>query len=153
MVTVIKGNEREVPPDIPVMVWWEKVEEYAAIGELLVELPWHHASLEYLSPAAIARVRAKALVWREVTGEWPTEIAWWWEVRMARRAGDHPHGEERALSWVDEDGTLHCGKCGACWSANRDGSPQVDRCKLCDVIFVFEDVELWPDWKRKIITK
>lgn len=131
---VIKGNKREVPPGLPPGLWWNKVGKYAADTDLLATLPWYNDSLEYLSPVEMARIKAKALVWHDITGEWPKDIAVWWEVRMARRRGDHPHTTERVGATIDGDGVEHCGYCGARWSF-----PFPERCKLCDRILVVED--------------
>jgi len=125
------GNKREVPPGMPVAVWRDLVLETEG-DPALEDLPWHHEALEYLTPEELRRVRAKASIWHATVGEWPDEIAWWWEVRMARRRGDAPHREEMALANIDENGVLVCGKCNARWSADGDGK-HPDRCKLCDV--------------------
>ena len=55
---------------------------------------------------------------------------------MARRRGDAPHTKETVDANIDSEGVLHCGKCEAKWSANYDGSPHPDRCKLCDRVLV-----------------
>lgn len=128
---VIKANKREVPPSMPVGAWWDIVAEYAE-SDWVDAIPWFSPELELVSPAEARRLRAKAVVWFEVTGEWPEDIAWWWEVRMARRRNDIPHTDEMALATITADGTLVCGKCGARWSANRDGGSHPTRCKLCD---------------------
>ena len=130
MVTVIKGNRREVPPDIPIMAWWDKVQEYRSWPEL-VTLPWWVPELEYLTPGELITMRAKAMVWRDVTGALPRDVSCWWEVRMARRRGDLPPSEEWVGVVIDAQGVLHCGKCRARWSPNTDGSDFPERCKLC----------------------
>ena len=132
--TVFKGNKREVPGDLPILLWRDKVLEYAALD--LSYIPWHHEWMEYLSPSELQRLRSKALVWHEVTGTWPEEIVWWWEVRMARRRGDIPPTVEIAVARIDEQGVLHCGYCQARWSPDHDGTPHMDRCKLCDRIWI-----------------
>ena len=134
-VTVFKGNKREIPGNLPVMLWRDKVLEYEEIPNL-VDIPWYAPEMEYLSPGELKRLRAKALIWREVTGEWPSELAWWWEVRMARRRGDLPNMHVVVEARIDADGVLTCGKCSARWSANHDGSPHPNRCKLCDRLWL-----------------
>lgn len=131
---VIKGNKREVPPGLPLGLWWDKIAEYAGDAGLLATVPWYSDSLEYLSSVEMARIKAKALIWREVTGEWPKDIAVWWEVRMARRRGDHPHTAQVADATLDGDNVLHCGCCGARWSY-----PYPERCKLCDRILALTE--------------
>lgn len=128
------GNKREVPPDMPVLFWRDLVLQTEATADLGT-IPWHHELLEYLSPEELRRIRAKALIWFTATGEWPEEIAWWWEVRMARRRGAIPHRDETALVRIDESGVLTCGKCEARWSADAEGR-HPDRCKLCDVTWL-----------------
>jgi len=123
----IKANKREIPGNLPPGVWANKIGEYRSQPDLLVKIPWHHQDLEYLSPLGLARTRAKALIWFEVTGEWPTDIAHWGDIRIAREAGYLPHTTERVMGHIDDDGTLHCGHCGARWT-----DPHPDRCKLCD---------------------
>jgi hypothetical protein len=131
MAKVMMGNKREVPPDIPVGTWWNTVEAYQASGRASA-LPWYDPQLEYLTPDQLARIRAKALVWWEVTGEFPKDITCWWEIRTARKGGYLPLTDEVVNAWIDADGTLHCGYCEARWSANKDGSPHADRCfNLC----------------------
>jgi len=130
MTTVFKGNKREVPPDMPMLVWRDLVLE-AEGGSGIDDIPWHHELLEYLSPEELRRVKAKALVWYMATEEWPKEIAWYWEVRMARRRGAIPASQEFTPVVIDKEGVLRCGKCGARWSSDANGTHQ-DRCKLCD---------------------
>ena len=127
----LKGNKREVPGNLPLGLWWELVDRYQGQTERLVHLPWHHEWLEYLTPDEMARTRAKAQVWEEVTGVWPTDIAHWWEIRMARRRGDIPHMAEMVESLMDEDGGIQCGHCGARWN-HPHVEPWDSRCKLCD---------------------
>jgi len=129
---VIVGNKREVPPGLPISEWWDRV---LALEERedLSALPWYDNRMEFLSPDELRRIRAKALVWREETGEWPPEIAWWWEIRNARKRGDLPHGATIATVRVI-DGVTHCGYCGARWSP-----PAPDRCPLCDSLFLIEE--------------
>jgi len=136
---VIVGNKREVPADMPVTLWADQVDAYVANPELMSALAWFEPVLEYLTPAELIRMRAKALVWREQTGAYPTDVCTWWEVRLGRRRGDIPHTSRRAVGHVDDDGTLHCGYCGARWSANYDGSSHADRCSLCDHITVIKE--------------
>lgn len=143
--TVIKGNLREIPVHrdgarMPIGFWWEKVAEYSELPDL-AQLPWTHELFEYLPPADLNRLRAKALVWKEVTGEWPQEIIYtWWEVRMARRRDEMPSRREVFKSIIDEEGVLHCGNCAARWAPPRDGSAHRNRCKLCDgLLLVVED--------------
>ena len=125
------GNKREVPGNLPVGYWCEWVLEVAAEPGVL-GAPWFHPWLEFLTPAELRVVKAKAVIWHEVTGEWPEEIAWWWEIRMARRRGDIGHEDWAATAAIDAQGVLRCGMCGARWSANYDGTPHADRCSLCD---------------------
>lgn len=98
----------------------------------LSALPFFHPVMEYLSPEELKRLRAKALVWREVEGEFPSELSWWWEVRLCRRRGDLPYMGETTDARIDSNGVLHCGFCSARWSPSYDGSPFASRCKLCD---------------------
>lgn len=136
--TVFKGNKREVPPDMPIGFWVHKVREYELLKDLAV-LPWTNELLEYLPPADLVTMRAKALIWREVTGEWPGEIWHWWEIRMARRRNEIPQRQKVAASIIDEEGILHCGHCAAGWSPHRDGSPHDKRCKLCGCLFYIKE--------------
>lgn len=131
MATVIKGNKREVPPDIPIMAWWEMVQEYR-VKPWINGVPFYSWQMEHLSPEELATIRAKVRVWVEITGAWPGDISCWWEVRMARRRGDLPHSNEIAAATIDEQGVLHCGKCQARWSPPHDGGDWPERCKLCD---------------------
>ena len=131
MTTVMVGNKRELPPDIPPLMWWMKVNEYQESRAFEV-LAWYDSQLEYLEPSAMDRVRAKALVWLEVTGKLPDDISCWWEIRCARKKGTLPLTDEVVDARIDEDGVLHCGYCAARWSANRDGTPHQERCfNLC----------------------
>ena len=131
MPTSFVGNKREIPNNLPPLVFRDKVWELEQNADLN-NLDWYLPQMEYLSPEELRRLRAKGLIWREETGDFPTEINWFWEVRMARRRGDIPPTREIARSEIDEDGTLKCGYCEAKWSANYDGSPHPNRCKLCD---------------------
>ena len=131
MPTTFVGNKREIPPNLPPLVFRDKVWDLEANADL-DQLDWYLPQMEYLSPEELRRLRAKGLIWREETGAFPTEINWFWEVRMARRRGDIPPTREIARSEIDKDGTLKCGYCEAKWSANYDGSPHPNRCKLCD---------------------
>jgi len=137
MVTVIKGNKREVPGDMPYGLWWDKVSEYAA-DQRILDMSYYDSGMEYLTPEELRRMKAKVLIWVEVTGALPLkqQLPIWWEYRMARRRGDMPVGQTSTIGTIDEDGVLHCGNplCGARWSA-----PYLDRCKLCDVKFEWED--------------
>ena len=138
MARVVVGNKREVPNQLPILEWMDRVETYVAQPDLLAELPWYDPVMEYLRPDEMLKLKAKALVWAEETGALPKDVSVWWEVRMGRRRGDVPSTDEIAVSMIDEQSVLHCGYCKARWSANDDGSPYPDRCKLCDRIFVFE---------------
>ena len=143
-VEVFKGNKREIPAGMPPTLWRDRVLELSARPEV-ADIPWYHPWMESLTPDELARVRAKALIWRNITGDWPDEIAWWLEIRMARRRGDIPHLAEVVEAHVDEDGILHCGKCEARWSKPMDGESYPDRCKLCDrlwIVFVDEKQEV-----------
>ena len=130
---VIQGNKREVPANLPVTVWWERVRSYEEQDGLLPPMPWFDSTLEYLTPKELVRVKAKVRVWHEETGEYPKDISWWWEPRMGRRRGDVPHASEVVTATVDEVGTVHCGHCGARWS-NRP-----ERCKLCDKVLDIQE--------------
>lgn len=143
MIETFKGNKREVPPDLPILVWRDMVLEVEQLSGLQL-IGWFHPVMEFLSPAELKRIRAKALVWRHHTGEWPEDISVWWEVRLARRRGDIPHKNEFVLSGIDESGVLHCGRCEARWSADDEGS-HPDRCKLCDVRWIISADERIPD--------
>jgi hypothetical protein len=135
---VVKANKREVPNQLPILAWMDRVEAYVAQPDILAELPWYDPVIEYLRPDEMLKLKAKALVWAEETGALPKDISVWWEVRMGRRRGDVPPMAEIAVSTIDDKGVLHCGYCKARWSANFDGSPHPFRCKLCDRIFVIE---------------
>lgn len=130
---VVRGNRREVPPGLPILAWWEKVQEYRSQA---VEVPWYHPDLEYLSPAALAQIRAKALVWFETTGRWPTDINCWGEIRRGRLNGNVPRRTAQTVGRVDDAGVLHCGECGARVSVNQDGTYGRDgnqRCNCCGI--------------------
>lgn len=131
MADVFTGNKREVPPDMPVLFWRDLVLETENLSELHLGT-WYHSAMESLNPGELRRIRAKALVWRNTTGDWPDDISCWWEIRMARRRGDLPHSEETATATIDEDGVLVCGKCGARWSAAFEDGDHPERCTLCD---------------------
>lgn len=138
MTTVViypQGNKREVPPDVPIGAWLEEMRHVAAhpdLEALLTELPWAHPVMEYLEPELLMRFRIQALVWHQYTGEFPGEVAYWWPVRLGRRRGQVPSLPWAAKARIDASGVLHCGFCGARWSANSDGTSHPDRCKLCD---------------------
>ena len=117
------------------MRWIEDMREIVD-DPALAEVPWVHPVMEYLDPALLRRFRAQAVVWRRYTGEWPQEVAYWWPVRLGRRYGQVPHTTEVVEAHIDVSGTLHCGFCGTRWSANRDGSPHDNRCKLCDRLWL-----------------
>jgi len=120
---VIKANRREVPPDLPPGVWWDKVDEYEMKGVGLRY--WYNNAFEALTPEQLSRVKAKGAVWYEYTGTYPDDIAVWWEIRQARKEGLLALTDEIVDGWVDDDGVLHCGCCGARWS------DRPERCKLC----------------------
>lgn len=130
MVTVIKGNKREVPEGVPIMAWWEQVQEYRAQVQW-ADVPWYSYEMEYLTPDELKTIRAKALTWYDIYGEWPTDISCWWEVRMARRRGDLPLSEEYVVCHLNDEGSLVCGYCEARWGQNKDGSDWPNACKLC----------------------
>ena len=130
MVAVVKGNRREIPGNLPPLLWWEKVEEYRT-DPRTGSLRFFDPRMEALSPDELARVRAKALIWWEVTDELPDDISTWWEIRMARRRGDLPSVESQDVATIDEGGVLHCGHCEARWSADSDGGFYGTVCKLC----------------------
>lgn len=139
MVTVIKGNKREIPGDIPITLWFDKVLEYE-VSPVIAELPWYMPEMEYLTPDELARVRAKGLVWLEITGKLPSDVSCWWEIRQARKRGDIPATDEWTTALIDEDGILHCGHCKARWSSSTDGSEHANRCGLCGYrLAVIED--------------
>tara|TARA_Y100000310_G_scaffold123309_1_gene122083 strand:+ start:743 stop:1147 length:405 start_codon:yes stop_codon:yes gene_type:complete len=133
MPLVFTGNKREVPANLPPILWWERVNDYAERDALLPPLPWFNEVMEYLTPDELVRVRAKVRVWYEETGEYPSDISWWWEPRMGRRRGDVPHTNETVIATIDEGDVLHCGCCGARWS------DRPERCKLCDRLLVLEE--------------
>ncbi len=123
------GNIREVPGGMPPLAWCHMVEEYQ--GQAWVQaIPWYLPSMEYLTPEELSIVRAKAAVWLDVTGEWPTDIDCWWEVRMARRRGDLPDSTNYVDCTINESGALVCGQCKARWAANENGD-WGDGCTLC----------------------
>ena len=136
MTRALVGNNREIPGGLPHLEWDDRVKAVMAAPGVVEAVPWYDPQMEYLAPEELRRLRAKALVWFQVTGEWPQEVAWWWEVRLARRRGDIPHMAEIVAVRIDEDGVLHCGFCEARWSANHDGTPHQDRCKLCDRLWL-----------------
>lgn len=129
---VIKGNKREVPPGVPVGAWRTRIEAYAAHPDLLRGLPFFDGSMEYLSPRRLLVVKAKAMVWLEMTGEWPSTIQHWWELRCSRRDGSLPPRTDMVQGAPTEDGGVKCGECGARYS---DMAP---RCKLCGVAILVE---------------
>ena len=122
-IRVIKANRREVPPDLPAAVWWDRVNAYQALGAGLRY--WYDEVFEALTPDQLARIKAKAAVWYEYTGKYPEDISVWWEVRQARREGLLASTSEAVEGFVDYDGALHCGHCDARWS------DRPERCKLC----------------------
>ena len=142
MPTVTTGNKREVPGNMPVLLWAEKVREYAA-DPMLAQLPWYNSIMEYLSPDELKRLRAKVLIWVEITGKWPEDISTWWEPRMARRRGDIPHTLEMVAATINDLGALVCGHCKARWSAPW---PEDHRCKLCDRIMLLPE-EVKNEWR------
>ena len=129
---VAVGNKRELPGGIPILAWWEKVAGYEH-STAIDNIPWFDPLLEYLTPEAMRRIKAKALVWHDIRGEWPTDITCWWEVRQGRKAGYVPWSTTLVDARVDEEGTLHCGNCKA------RGTPSIGDveeryptgCKLC----------------------
>ena len=127
MVTVIKANKREIPGDLPPALWWDRLREIECQG---VDIPWYLPQMEYLRPEDLQRVRAKALIWYEVTGQWPQDINFWWEVRQARNRGDLALRAGYAVSAVDGEGILRCGECAARCSPDSDGT-YGQRCNLC----------------------
>ena len=138
MVTMFRANKREIPGGMPAALWRDKVLEYVERDDL-GELPWYHSVFEYLSPEELARLRAKALIWREVENQWPEDISYWMELRRVRKRGELPHTPVYTMGRFDEDGTLHCGHCAARWTRNHDGRPQSMRCGLCDYNMVIMD--------------
>ena len=116
-IRTIVANWREVPPNVPVGVWWERIAEV----EMMLECE---------------RLTAKVFVWEEITGAAPEDISCWWEVRMGRRDGLIAHSDEVMACTVDEEQVKRCGFCGARWSYPWD-----DRCGLCDR--VFGEVSVW----------
>ena len=130
---VIVGNKREVPLGLPISEWWDRVLAAEQDAARLALLPFYDNRMEFLPPDALRRLRAKALVWREETGEWPTDISVWWEIRTGRKRGYLPHEPSVATVKVMDDVT-HCGKCGARWSP-----PAPERCGLCDALFLIEE--------------
>jgi len=153
MPIVFKGNKREVPGSLPPMAWHEQVLEVLADTELMADIPYYHEVMESLSPGELARFRAKAYVWWKETGQWPDEVAWWWEVRMARRRGDLGHASIIFEARIDAQGVLHCGKCSAKWSSHHDGSPHPDHCKLCDAVWLVVTDERNPDGRPTVDIK
>ena len=126
----IKANKREIPGNLPPGLWFEKVLEYEASSKI-AHFPFYDPAMEYLAPWELARLKAKALIWWEITMALPADITYWWEVRQARKRGDVPHISREAVAFIDGEGTLHCGHCGARWSTPNDDQK---RCKLCDTI-------------------
>ena len=127
---VIRGNKREVPGDIPPLLWWEKIAEFQAHPDIDL-VSFGDELREYLPESEIEklrRVKAKAVIWRDILGVWPDDISVWWELRQWRKAGILPWPEEAFEAVIDDEDTLHCGKCGARWSAAR---PNPFWCKLC----------------------
>ena len=159
LVIHAQGSNKEVPPGVPQGLWIEDLRFLADLpnrDELLAELTWVHPVMEYLEPKLLLRFKVQVLIWRQYTGEFPDEVAWWWPVRFGRRRGQVPHMSEVTEAYIDSSGTLHCGRCESRWSANHDGSPRgfqcgmcdkfhTDRCKLCDRIMVIvrDDSEVY----------
>ncbi len=132
----IKGNKREVPPDLPIGVWWNKIEEYMDALGALDHVTFYDPVMELLPPERLRRLKAQVRVWFEVTGrypdgEYPNSIECWWPIRWARCEGQIPWPAEVVVPRIDDKNVLHCGRCGARWSY-----PHADRCKLCGVGFV-----------------
>lgn len=165
IVIAPQGNRREVPTDLPYGAWLEDLRYLADLpnrDELIAELDWYNPVMEYLEPALLIRLKIQAVVWRFHMGSFPSEVAHWWPVRLGRRhhclscnlrpgGGQEgscprcgalmeipqvPHMTELVEARIDENGTLHCGFCGARSSANRDGSPHPNRCNLCDRLWM-----------------
>ena len=130
VVAQIKANEREIPGNLPPALWMQKVLEYRYEAETLA-LPWYRPAMELLQPEELARLRAKARIWLEVTGVFPGDISCWMEIRRARERGDIPPSTEFVTVEIDEEGTLHCGRCGARWSR-----PHGTSCGLCGVQWI-----------------
>lgn len=132
-----QGNKREVPTDIPPLLWFAEMRAIVDMPDLK-NIPWYHPVMELLDPALLRRFQAQVRVWHMFTGEWPKgETCWddvnlWWPVRLGRRRGQVPHGNDWTTAHIDSSGVLHCGWCGARWSPNHDGSDFDDICKLCD---------------------
>lgn len=122
-IKVIKGNKREVPPDLPPAVWWDLIGAYEIAGTGLKY--WYDPVFEALTPDQLSRVRAKGAIWYEYTGTYPEDISVWWEIRQARREGLLPLTEEIVEGIIDDEDVLHCGVCDARWS------DRPERCKLC----------------------
>ena len=80
----IRANVREIPGNLPPALWMHKVLEYRYEAETSA-LPWYHPGMELLQPEELARLRAKARIWLEVTGTYPQDISCWMDVRRARR--------------------------------------------------------------------
>jgi len=135
-----RGNLQEIPGDLPAGEWARMVRMYHA-DPTTSELAWYHPVLEYLDPRRLAVVRAKARVWREVTGRLPdnSEVNKWWEVRAGRRDGQVPQRRDIAVSQIDADNILHCGECGARYSPDRDGTHNQTRCNLCGVMLIWRE--------------
>lgn len=164
IVIAPQGNKREVPPDHPYGAWLDDLRYLAELpnrDELISNMDWYHPVMEYLEPALLIRLRIQAIVWKFHTGAYPDEVAHWWPVRLGRRPhclscnyrsdnntewcdrcgqatepAQVPHMTDMVEANIDSSGVLHCGFCGARWSANHDGSPHEGRCQLCDRLWL-----------------
>ena len=132
-ISVIYGNKREVPPGLPEGEWWHLVEAWGRLPLHNFEVPYY-PSMEYRSPKDLQRIRAKIRVWHFATGEYPSDLSCWWEMRQGRKHQEIPPTDEIADYSFDKDGVLHCGKCNARWSGFEE-----PRCGLCGVGWILAE--------------
>lgn len=137
MVLKFSARREEIPGDLPPLYWYKMVLDYEVREKDFPSLAFYSYEMEYLSPAGLARVRAKVRVWYEITGEYPTDLSMWGEIRKARKHGFLPHlNRERTATIVEDNGisVLRCGFCNSRYS-NLD----VSRCNACDTIVRLDD--------------
>jgi len=141
---------------VPPMVWFDEMRALVDTPDL-ANMPWFHPVMELLEPELLRRFQAQAWVWFLYTGDWPKgetchdDVNLWWPVRLGRRRGQVPHGDEWTAATVDSSGVLHCGWCEARWSPNHDGSSHAARCKLCDRQYTGTQKDENNEWVRRYL--
>lgn len=126
------ARREEIPGDLPPLEWYMLVLEYERQADLLPPLHFYSPEFEYLTPVALARVRAKVAVWREITGEYPTDLSMWGEIRKARKRGYLPHLTRARVATIDDQDILRCGFC-----QSRYSLPHPERCNACDTEVIY----------------